>query len=121
MTPLADILGESVVPEETRDSGRWYVRHWVDEFLWDKHENMSTIDELEFVSGLRKYAAIFNGEPVPRSSGCTGCDIKSHIDNCLARLWQLRYNITINFHHNLRSEINPAKQEFLKNQFPETG
>ena len=47
--------------------GQWRPRLMMDDVLWGFHENMGPTKELEFVAGLRNYAARHKGQPAPRA------------------------------------------------------
>ena len=85
--------------------------------IWQMHERMSPEAELDFVTGLRAYAE--RGECAPTVAACAGCDIRSHVDASLSRIWRIRYSVDITFPTIAHAERDPRKRLFLENQFPE--
>jgi hypothetical protein len=95
---------------------QWAPFHFLDEFIWVLHDGMPPDVELEYLAGVRRYVELYKGFQT-RATACTGCDIKEHIENSLARVWRNRYGVEMQFKQVLKCEIKEDKQAFLLNHF----
>lgn len=95
----------------------WSSQDMLDEYLWQLHDNLDPSTELELVNGIRRFAALHDGQVLNLMALYAGCNVKQHVDVALTRLWRLRYGIEIKLAHPMMAEHDMSKVEFLKSQF----